>query len=164
MKAPEYIDGNRKNITTFNSIHGAQNFIYKINEEFSLCDKLNGVSEAKENCSKYTEEKCNGACIQKESTQEYNNRAQRVIEKYSIKNKSIIIVDKGREIGEYSAILIKEGKFIGLGFYDLNHQINNIAILESIITPMKGDKNAVHIIESYLRKKRVVKIIELNTF
>ena len=134
-----HIDGNRKSITTFNSIHSAKNLVYKINEEFSLCDKLNGISEAKTSCSKYAEEKCKGACIQKEEIEEYNARVQQAIEKYSTANKSIIIVDKGREIGEYSAILIKEGKFIGLGYYDLNHQINNIAIFESIITPMKGD-------------------------
>lgn len=158
-----HINGNRESVTTFNSIHSAKNFIYKISEEFCLCDKLNGISEAKKNCSKYTEEKCKGACIQKEAVEEYNNRAQQVIDKYSLANKSIIIVDKGREIGEYSAVLIKKGKFIGLGFYDLNHQINNIAILESIITPMKSGKNAIHIIESYLRKKRIVKIIDLNT-
>ncbi|WP_298476471.1 exonuclease domain-containing protein [uncultured Maribacter sp.] len=158
-----HINGNRENITTFNSIHSAKNLIYKINEEFSLCDKLNGISEAKTNCSKFNEEKCNGACIQKESVEEYNARASQAIKKYSLANKSIIIVDKGREIGEYSAILIKKGVFIGLGYYDLNYQINNITILESIITPMKGGKNAIHIIESYLRKKRVVKIIELNT-
>ena len=158
-----HISGNRPNLTTFNSIHGAKNFIYKINEEFNLCDKINGVSEAKKNCSKYDENKCNGACIGKESVTGYNQRAFIAINKYSLANKSIIIVDKGREIGEYSAILIKDGIFIGLGFYDLNFQISNLNILESIITPMNGGKNAIHLIETYLRKKRIVKIIELNT-
>ena len=85
------------------------------------------------------------------------------IEKYSLKNKNIVIVDKGRAIGEYCAFLIQKGKFKGLGFYDLNHQLNNIHILESLITPMKGDVNTTHIIESYLRKRRVIKILELES-
>lgn len=75
---------------------------------------------------------------------------------------NIIIIDKGREIGERSAILIKNGEFCGLGFYNLNYQINNIHILESIITPMNNSRYARKIIESYLREKKVLEIIELK--
>ncbi len=148
-------------VTTFNSNHGAKNLLYQITSEFKLCDKLNGLSEAKTNCSKYDEDECKGACIKKEALLDYNDRAQKVIDKYSISSYNCILVEKGREVGEYAAILIQNGKLKGMGFYDLNHQINNIHILESLITPMKGDANTTHIIESYLRKRRVKKIIEL---
>ena len=149
-------------ITTFNSNHGAKNLLYDITSEFLLCDKLYGLSDAKKNCSKYNDGKCNGACIENETVLDYNKRAQEAIEKHSIANKNCVIVEKGREAGEYAAFLIKNGQFNGMGFYDLNHQINNIHILESIITPMKSDRNNKHIIENYLRKKKVFKIIELN--
>lgn len=149
-------------ITTFNSNHGAKNLLYDITSEFLLCDKLNGLSDAKTNCSKYNDGKCNGACIENETVLDYNKRAQEAIEKHSIANKNCVIVEKGREVGEYAAFLIKNGQFKGMGFYDLNHQINNIHILESIITVMKSDRNNKHIIETYLRKKKVFKIIELN--
>lgn len=81
---------------------------------------------------------------------------------HALYGKNAIIIDKGREIGEKSAVFIKRGEFKGLGFYDLNHQINNIPILESIITPMESDKNTTHIIISYLAKKKSVKIIEME--
>lgn len=149
-------------VTTFSSNHGAKNLLYKITADFKLCDKLNGLSEAKSNCSKYESGTCNGACIEKEDVETYNKRAQEAIQTYSLNNRSITIVDKGREIGEYTAILIQNGQFKGMGYYDLNHQINNIHILESIITPMKGDANTTHIIESYLRKRRVLKIIDMK--
>lgn len=149
-------------VTTFNSDHGAKNLLYDISSEFMLCDKLNGLSQAKNNCSKYDENKCNGACIKKETVSDYNDRAQEVIKKYSISDKNCVIVEKGRKIGEYAAFLIQNGQFMGMGFYDLNHQINNIHILESIITPMKNEKNNKHLIETYLRKKKVFKIIDLN--
>ena len=149
-------------VTTFNSHVGAKNLLYKITTEFNLCDKLNGLSEAKHNCSKYDENKCNGACINKEEVSTYNQRALEAIDKHSIANMNNIIVDKGRKVGEYSAILIQDGQFKGMGFYDLNHQINNIHILESLITPMKSDVNTTHIIETYLRKHKVLKIIDLK--
>ena len=120
------------------------------------------MSEAKKNCSKYDEGECYGACIQKEDVEAYNHRIREAITKYSLKDKNVLLVDKGREIGEYSAILVRNGSLVGTGYYDLNHQINNIHILESLITPMCGTENANFILESYLRKKRILKTIQLN--
>ena len=148
-------------VTTFTSNIGAKNMLYRISKEVGLCDKLNGLSQAKTNCSKYDDGICKGACIQKESVIDYNQRAIEALKSYSLASKNCILTDTGRETGEYSAILIKNGEFKGMGYYDLNHQINNIHILESIITPAKSDPNANHIIETYLRKRRVKKIIEL---
>ena len=80
----------------------------------------------------------------------------------SLLDKNILIVDKGRETGEKSAVWIKNGELIGLGYFNLNHQINNIHILESLITPMTNDSYAQRIIENYLENSRTYKIIELN--
>jgi DNA polymerase-3 subunit epsilon len=81
----------------------------------------------------------------------------------SLSGKDLLVIDKGRELGERSAILIKNGEFKGLGFYDLNHQINNIHILESIITPMEGNRHTIEVMETYLSKRNVIKIIDLNS-
>ncbi len=152
----------KKHLLTFNGFASAENFLHRIVKEFELCLKLTGLSQAKANCSNYESGTCAGACVRKETPEEYNARAHQVSEKYSLKNKNFVMVDRGREIGEYSAILIKEGRFMGLGFYELNHQINNLHILESIITPMRADQNTHHIIESHIRKKKVVKTLALN--
>ncbi|MBT8184010.1 MAG: GIY-YIG nuclease family protein [Eudoraea sp.] len=76
--------------------------------------------------------------------------------------KNAVIIDRGRELGERSAVLIKAGQYKGLGFYNLNHQINNMPILESIITPMESNEHTTRIIISYLIKKKGLKIIELK--
>lgn len=148
-------------VATFNSIHAAQNFLYKITEEFQLCDKLNGISQAKTNCSKYSSGICLGACIQKEEPSPYNERVNVALETYSIANKNMILIDKGRELGEKSGILIKNGVFMGLGFFDLNYQINKIQIMETIITPMEDNANTTFLIESHLRKGKIAKIVTL---
>jgi len=153
--------GSTSLVTAFKSNQSAKNLLYKINKDFDLCDMLNGLPNAKGNCSKYGDNKCKGACMQKEEVDIYNKRALYVLKTASLSNKDCILTDKGREVGEYSAVLIRNGELKGMGFYDLNHQINNIHILESIITPMKSDANTSHIIESYLRKRRVKTIIEL---
>jgi DNA polymerase-3 subunit epsilon len=76
--------------------------------------------------------------------------------------KDFLIIDKGRETGEHSAILVKEGAFIGLGFYNLNFQVTNMHILESIITPMEDIPGTLQLIGDYISKKKVKKIIDLN--
>jgi DNA polymerase-3 subunit epsilon len=149
-------------VTTFNGIQSATSFLYDINTEFKLCDKLNGRFKTAGQCAKYDAQECHGACLHKEDPMSYNTRVNAALGKHRLNGKNMVIIDKGREIGEYSAVLIKNGVFKGFGFYELNHQINNIHILESIITPMKGDANTKHLIESYLRKRRVIKILELN--
>lgn len=92
----------------------------------------------------------------------HNSKTQELLLKYSLGKRTLLLRDKGREIGEQSVILIKDGVYKGYGFCELNHQINNIHILESIITPIKGDANTNHIITSHLRKKGSHKIVELN--
>ncbi len=150
-------------ITTLNSLQSARILLNQMCDEFALCDTVNGLSKTEGSCKKYDKGKCYGACTGIEEPSEYNERVQGAVQKYSLNKKDIIIVDKGRSIGEYCAILIRKGLFEGFAFYDLNHQINNIHILESLITPMHGDANAKHIIETFLRKRRVIKIVELNT-
>ena len=149
-------------LVTFNGIHSAVNFLHLLTKEFTLCPKLNGLSKAKTNCSSFAEGECHGACIAKELPAEYNERAKSAIDKYSLARKNCILIDKGRELGEHSAVLIKNGALSGLGFYDLNHQVNNIHILESLITPIEDDVSTKHLIETYLRKRKVIKVIELN--
>ncbi|WP_419211723.1 exonuclease domain-containing protein [Maribacter sp. X9] len=146
----------------FNGIFSAKNHLYKITKEFDLCEKVNGISEARGNCSGYDEGTCKGACLKKEDQATYNDRVRAATSKYNLKDKNVVLVDKGREIGEQSAILIRNGSLVGFGFCDLNYQINNMHILETLITPMNGTRDANFLIESYLRKKRVLKTKELN--
>lgn len=104
---------------------------------------------------------CEGACIQEEPPEVYNKRVNALISKNSYSNKNMVIIDRGRDIDERSAILIENGIFVGIGFFNLNYQINNIDILKSIITPMSNNRDTQHIIQSYLRKNKKVKQITL---
>ena len=90
-----------------------------------------------------------------------NKTTTELLNAYSTQNRNIMLLDKGRELGEKSVFLIKNGVFQGFGYAELNYQINNIPILESIITPMQGDDETTYIIESYLRIKRL-RMVELD--
>lgn len=155
-------DGRKKPITTFSNRNSAKQFMFKFVEEYSLCQKLSGIYNTKSACFNYSIKTCNGACINEESPDEYNSRVSKLINKNNYSNKNLVIIDRGRDIEERSAILIKNGTFYGLGFFDLNHQINRIDILESFITPMQNNRDTQHIIQSYLRKKKNLKLIHID--
>jgi len=74
----------------------------------------------------------------------------------------MLIIDRGRDVDERSVVLIEDGVFLGMGFYNLNFQLNNIEILKSIITKMDNNRDAQHIIQSYLRTKKVKKVISFD--
>ena len=74
----------------------------------------------------------------------------------------MLIIDKGRNPQERSVVLIEKGIYRGFGYYTLNHQITNPEILKSIIRPMRNNRDAQHILQSYLRKRKVIKIINLD--
>lgn len=157
------VNGKEVPITTFSNLQSGKSFINKIIESHELCQKLTGAYLTKTNCFNYSIKQCHGACIQVEDPELYNNRADQIIENFSLNNQSLVIVDQGRTTEERSAILIENGVYKGFGFYDLNYQINNIDILQSIITPMQHNRDTQHIIQSFLRRNKRLKILKLET-
>ena len=153
-------DGRKRSITTFSNRQSAKDFLHRAVETYSLCLKLSGLEKTLNSCFKYELKECEGACVNEENTKHYNGRVNQFIEKYSYKNQNMIIIDKGRKVDERSAILIENGVFKGYGFYDLNHQLNNIDILKSIIISMENNRHTQHIIQSYLRKNKRLKLLK----
>ena len=156
---------NRKGtpIITFSNMRSAKSFTTKLVDEHNLCQKLTGLHYTSSNCFNYTIKQCLGACVDEELFEDYNKRVTTIINYYMFDNQSIVIVDRGRAVDERSAVLIENGIFKGFGFYNLNYQINNLDILENIITPMEHNRDTQHIIQTYLRRKRhKLKIVNLK--
>ncbi|TRZ45385.1 exonuclease domain-containing protein [Robertkochia solimangrovi] len=138
----------------FRTLQEAGNFMHRINDEFNLCDKLNGLSEAKEQCYNETIGECHGACIGREAPETYNKRVSEAIERYSLTTMNAVITDSGRDIDEKGIIVLKEGKLQGYGYINLQFQITKQEIVNSIITPLPSNPATQYLIESYIRKRK----------
>ena len=149
-------------ITTFANIFQARKYLMDVTEKYQLCQKLTGLYPSISSCFSHAIKQCFGACLGEESAESYNGRVQSVIDKSSLDSKNMLIIDKGRAIDERSVIWIENGSFRGMGFFDLNFQINNSEVLQSLITPMSSNKDAVRIIQSFMRKNKHLKIINLD--
>jgi DNA polymerase-3 subunit epsilon len=153
-------DGRKKEVLSYVNALEGKNALIQITSEFNLCQKLTGLSQAKTNCPQHKSNECDGACVGKISVLEYNQRVQVFIEKNSFENTNMVIIDKGRNINERSAVLVENGVYKGYTFYDLNYQIHNIEILKNIIIPMQSNRDTRTIIQGHLRKNKGFKIIK----
>lgn len=89
----------------------------------------------------------------------YNLRSKINVSFENFNHDNMIIVDKGKSLGEHSIILIENNNVLGYGFTNLAFQESQISILKSIITPINNKKLAKTIIKKYLKSKKVLKII-----
>ena len=155
----EKADGRKKEITSFSSLLEGKNALFKITEKYNLCQKVNGLYDTKNGCFQYKIKECNGACLGIEAPETYNDRVQEFITENAFENNNMVLLDRGRSFDERSAVLIENGVYKGYCFYELNYQITNIDILKNIIIPMQHNRDVKTIIQSYLRKNKVFKII-----
>lgn len=147
-------DYRKKEVVSFRNTNEARNAINKFIEEYNLSSELITTTKDIE-----LDNIIDGADITTITTEEYNTRVDAFISKYSFYHQNMIIIDKGRSIEERSAVLIEKGVYKGYAFYNLNHQINKPEILKNILIPMPHNRDIKNIIQSYLRKKRNLKII-----
>jgi DNA polymerase-3 subunit epsilon len=153
-------DCRKKEITAFTTLQEGKNALFRITEKYNLCQKLNGLYETQNGCFQHKIKECNGACLGIESPEEYNQRVEDFINEMTFENNNMIIIDRGRKVDERSAILIENGIYKGYCFYDLNYQITNVEVLKNIIIPMQNNRDTRTIIQSYLRKNKVLKVMK----
>ena len=75
-------------------------------------------------------------------------------------NQTLVLIDRGRRTEERSAVLVENGIYKGYCFYDLNYQIMNLEILKNLIIPMQNNRDTRSIIQVYLQKNKVQKILK----
>ena len=153
-------DGRKKEITSFTTLQEGKNFLFRISDKHQLCQKLNGLYDTQNGCFQLKINECNGACINQEPTEIYNDRVAEFIQEIDFQNQNMIIIDKGRKVAEKSAIVVENGIYKGYCFFDLNHQITNIEVLKNILIPMQNNRDTKTIIQGYLKKNKVHKIIK----
>lgn len=153
-------DGRKKEIISFSSQEEGKNALFQITEKYQLCQKINGLYDSKNSCFQYEIKQCLGACINQEKPKDYNTRVLEFIRNHQFQNQTMVIVDKGRTLEERSAVLIENGEYKGYCFYNLNHQIHTIEILKKIIIPMENNRDSRNIIQNFINKRKVLKIIK----
>ena len=120
--------------------------------KFNLCQKHCGAEKIAHTCFRYSVKQCNGACIGKESPEEYNKRARLAAESLQFKNPNFMIIGMGRSNSEKSVVQIEKGKYVGYGYFDSEFINPEPEILKDFIKYKSDNRDVSRIIRQHLLK------------
>lgn len=89
----------------------------------------------------------------------YNYTSKKNLKNVEFNNNNLLLIDKGRVVGEKAVLLIENNEFKGFCYTDLSYQINNLDILRQLIAPMENSIINRNIIKKYLDKNQLEKLI-----
>lgn len=151
---------NKNILSHYGSKQGAQSHLAGITRELSLCQSKTALYDKDGPCFLFKTKVCYGACIEEESPEDYNSRAQEGIEYLKrVFDQNFVVICDGRTMDEKGIVLVEEGHYRGFGFIgseDLNYGIEELK--EAIkYVPINPETNGI--IRTYLQKHPFTKTI-----
>lgn len=120
---------------TFNLLSEGHNLLRKLMLQFELCPRLCFLQSENVSCQLVTENKCKGACEQKETALAYNKRVEACMHHLQNELPSFALVDAGLNQQEQSCILVEKGRFYGMGYLATDMALRSIEDLKQYLTP-----------------------------
>lgn len=136
-------------------------YLTHIVEKYQLCQKLCGLYTTQSGCFNHSIKQCKGACVGEESAASYNERVSELVRQLSFEGKSFYILDKGRNKGERSMVLIENGAYKGYGFAPFHFNGKEPSDWKRYIIPQNENRDINTILNLFLRKDTSLKIVEI---
>jgi DNA polymerase-3 subunit epsilon len=147
-------------VSVFTSKERTKAKLNSLVESYGLCQKLTGLYDTDGACFHYQVGICKGACIGRETPEDYNERAQKATEEFIFTRRNFFIVDKGRDSEERCAVKIVNGKYSGWGYFNINDMGFGLSALHDCIIHSADNHDIQVILKQYLKSNRIEKIIE----
>ena len=146
-------------LLSFTSMAAAREKIEYLLDDFNLCLRYCSLTSQDAICFNHQIKKCNGICAGEEAVEDYNFRAQKLVNQFTYDYIDFMILGKGRNAEEKSFVLILNQRYAGYGYLlkdqayaDLNDILSSC--VETVYHP-----DADHIIKSWMsRNKFEVKV------
>ena len=150
-----------KPIQTFTTSTSAKSHLEGWVKSHQLCQKLGGLYTSNSGCFNYSINECDGACIGKETAEQYNSKVNTLIEELNFNHRSFIILDKGKIKTESSFVVIENGDYIGYGFAPGFILKKNVRNFKKYLKKQESNRDFKSIINLQLTKNEKLEIIEL---
>ncbi|MDP4240724.1 MAG: exonuclease domain-containing protein [Bacteroidota bacterium] len=147
-------------LASYNSRAIALQELDALTEKYFLCRKINGLYKSAGACIQQGMGYCLGACVGKEEPESYNRRTMEAVRQFEYLHRNMVIVDKGRTMNEKSVIVVENGRYLGYGYLDTSCFGGSLDELKECIKQQEDNRVAQKIINSYLLKKGVEKVIK----
>jgi DNA polymerase-3 subunit epsilon len=158
----ERLRGDREALITFSTKLAAREYLFHLVERHELCQGISALYNTSGPCFQYTVHRCRGACLGEESAEEFNYRVQDAVKELTYFHRDFVILDKGRNEGEKSVVVIENGVYKGFGFVGVNEQVNHPRQFSEYISEFEDNRDVQQIIRTYINSKKVEKILEFD--
>ncbi|MES2589986.1 MAG: exonuclease domain-containing protein [Bacteroidota bacterium] len=146
-------------LTSFSSKIEATNFLVENCKKFTLCQKHCHLQQTKSTCFSHELKQCFGACIEKESAENYNKRVNLFIENLGFEHENFFILEHGIQKNEKIAVLVENGVYQGYGKIPYFALKNKQTYWKKFIDTQVENKDAKIIIKNYMRKAEQLNVI-----
>ena len=150
----------KKILNHYGSKMAAKSHLAGLVSELGLCLSKCGLYEREGPCYNFSIHKCSGACVEEETVEEYNERAEmgRILLDRMFDKDFIIQLD-GRDHKEKAVALIEDGNYRGYGFISDEDFGLGIEDIKEAIKYEPPNPEANRIIYTYLIKHPKTKVI-----
>ena len=149
-------------IMRFENLRVAKNVLSLIIEEFDLCPKLNEQSPDDKVCLSFEVNECFGACEGIESTESYNERVDKLLDRINIEDRNFLMIQPGRNRLEKAFVWVNKGRCEGYGYFDFHHQINSQKRIKERMIKLESDIVIESIIKGFLFSEKYIELISLD--
>ena len=152
---------NKEILSHYGSKQGAISHLAGITQELSLCQSKTDLYDKEGPCFLYKTKVCYGACVEEESHEDYNSRAEIGIEMLKrIFDQNFFITLDGRTADERGIVLVEEGHYKGFGYINIEDFNYGIEEIKEVIkyVPINPETNGI--IRTYLNKNPFTKITQ----
>lgn len=152
---------NKQVLSEHINLLAARSALKNLQRKYELCEKHCGLDTRDGPCFDFGINQCYGACINKESPDDYNLRALEASQSLNLIDPAdFILIDKGSMPGEMSIALVKDGYFHGYHYFDSEFVINDASELIDHIPKMTYYPEYNNIVRRFLNKPGQIKIVE----
>ncbi|HBG69216.1 MAG: hypothetical protein A2W93_04250 [Bacteroidetes bacterium GWF2_43_63] len=142
-------------LRAFSEKDEALQYLDRIINRYQLCQKLCGIYDTEGPCFYHQIKKCKGACVGKESPEDYNERAYQALDDVQMKNETFLL-SEGQYVNDKKPfVLVENGTYKGYGFLPEDASLSCCEeCYMHIQKPAIIDKDAHSIIQSFMRQKK----------
>ncbi|MBL7926258.1 MAG: GIY-YIG nuclease family protein [Bacteroidia bacterium] len=141
-----------KPLATFKLHSDALDYLHKIVGQYDLCPKLSGLQNSSLPCIGFEKNMCKGACAGIETSADYNQRLQLLIDEIDEQKPTFAVKQTGRNAEEQAVLLVEKGKLYGMGYISNHTHIAGIEDLKSHLKPIKENFHIRFVIAKFAQE------------
>ncbi len=151
-------------VSEFTTLTRAKGRLEGALSKFDLCSKYCGLESGKGACFQYHMRRCQGACVEKELPDSYNDRALAALNTLkTVFEEDFFILDQGRDPAEWAVICVENGNYCGFGYIDREEGFT-VDSLKDAIKRHPGNPETNRIIQRTMEQNPGLKVIPSTPF